>query len=250
MTKNHSATLKKGLLVLEFIKKRLGTTLADVQREFELSKSTAFRLLTTLEDMGYLYKIQSQYYLNPNNFIDRTEKQSIRQWTSLNSVYQVAKNLQMSTYLGKVDGTSLVMSQVLHAPFESKADDEIGNRTELHQTALGKVVLAHYDEDKRKTLINQMQLEPATENTFQDFQLFYYHLKMIGEAGYAFDDEELAIGVRCIAVPVYRNGDIIAALAVAASPEEITKSNIKEVVSKLHHSSRSVTQEIEALDKI
>ena len=249
MTKNHSATLKKGLLVLEYIKKRSGTTLKDVQKEFELSKSTAFRLLTTLEDMGYTYKIQTRYYLNPNNFIERSEKRSIREWTSLNSVYQIARNLQMSTYLGKVDGTSLVMSQVLHAPFERKAEDEIGNRTELHQTALGKVVLAHYDEDRRKSLMNRMQLEPTTENTFQDSQAFYYHLKMIGEDGYAFDDEELAIGIRCIAVPVYRNSEVIAALAVAAPPEDITKRNMKEIVSKLHHSSKAVTEEIEALDK-
>ncbi|SOC41706.1 IclR family transcriptional regulator [Salinicoccus kekensis] len=249
MTKNHSATLKKGLRVLEHIKKKPGTTMRDVQVAFNLSKSTAFRLLTTLEDMGYIYKIQTQYYLDPNNFMEKSEKQSIREWTSLNSIYQIAKSLQMSTYLGKVEGTDLVMSQVLHASFTEKAEDEIGNRTGLHQTALGKVILAHYEEVKRVALMKKMQLEPKTENTFQDSQLFSYHLKVIREDGYAFDDEELAIGVRCIAVPVYRNGEVIAALAVAAPPEDITKSNMREIVSKLHQGSKAVTGEIEALDK-
>ena len=150
-------------------------------------------------------------------------------WASLRSIYQVAQNLQMSTYLGKVDGTDLVMTQVLHAPFEHSADEEMGNRSKLHQSALGKVILAHLDEEKLDTLLDKMSLEPATENTFQDSQLFRYHLKAIHQDGYAFDDEERIVGIRCVAVPVFRNKEVIAALAIAAPAEQISRSNIKHI---------------------
>ncbi|MFC4023344.1 IclR family transcriptional regulator [Oceanobacillus longus] len=248
MSQNQVSTLRKGLLVLESVKQSQGVTLAEVMKEFQLSKSTAFRLLTTLEEMNYIYKIRTQYFFNPKMLNEGLEKRSIKDWASLHSIYQVAQNLQMSTYLGKVDGTDLVMTQVLHAPFHQSADDEIGNRSKLHLSALGKVILAHLSEYNLEALLDKMSLKRATENTFQDSQLFRYHLKAIHQDGYAFDDEERNVGIRCVAVPVFRNKKVIAALAIAAPAEQISRSNIKHIATKLDVGSKTVTKEIDTLD--
>ena len=247
MTKNEVSTLKKGLLLLELVKQRKGITLREVMDEQNLSKSTAFRLLTTLEEMGYIYKIQTHYFINLNMFSVSVEKRSETDWTSFHSVYQLAKTLQMSTYIGKVDGTDLVMTQVLHAPFQKTAHEEIGNRSKLHQSALGKVILANLENEELTSILKKLSLERATNNTFQDSQLFRYHLKAILEDGYAFDDEERIVGIRCIAVPVFRNGKVIAALAIAAPAEQISRSNLKQIATKLHGGSKAITKEIEIL---
>lgn len=94
----------------------------------------------------------------------------------LRSVYQVAQNSEMSTYLGKVDDTDLVMTQVIHEPFQHTAEEEIGNRSKVHLSALGKVILAHMKGEELQTLLDRLELELATENSFQDSQLFRYHL--------------------------------------------------------------------------
>ena len=245
MTKNEVSTLKKGLLLLELVRQRNGITLREVMDEQNLSKSTAFRLLTTLEETGYIYKIQTHYFINLNTF--SVEKRSENDWTSFHSVYQVAKTLQMSTYIGKVDGTDLVMTQVLHAPFQKTAHEEIGNRSKLHQSALGKVILANLENEELTSILKKLSLERATDNTFQDSQLFRYHLKAILEDGYAFDDEERIVGIRCIAVPVFRNQKVIAALAIAAPTEQISRSNLKQIALKLHGGSKAITKEIEIL---
>ncbi|MFJ5717427.1 IclR family transcriptional regulator [Neobacillus sp. NPDC093127] len=250
MANNEVSTLKKGLLVLELVKQYRGITLREVMNQLNLSKSTAFRLLTTLEEMKYIYKIQTQYFINHKMFCDNFEKRSDKDWASLHSIHQAAQNLQMSTYLGKVDGTDLVMTQVLHAPFKKSADEEIGNRSKLHQSALGKVILAHLDEELLAPLFSKMSLEPATENTFQDTQLFHYHLKAIRQEGYAFDDEERIVGIRCVAVPVFRHKKVIAALAIAAPAEQISRGNIKYIAQKLNIGSEAITKEIEALETI
>lgn len=250
MTQNQVSTLRKGLLVLELIKDSQGITLAEVMKEQSISKSTAFRTLTTLEEMNYIYKIQTKYFFNSQMFQDVLEEKATNEWASLHSIYQIAQHINMSTYLGKVDGTDLVMTQVLHAPFQQSADDEMGNRSKVHLSALGKVILAHMDEIKLNTLLDKMSLEPATSNTFQDSQLFRYHLKAIHENGYAFDDEERNIGVRCVAVPVFRNHEVIAALAIAAPADQISRSNIKQIATKLTIGSKAVTKVIEALDNI
>ncbi|MFZ0445683.1 MAG: IclR family transcriptional regulator C-terminal domain-containing protein [Bacillus sp. (in: firmicutes)] len=245
MTKNEVSTLKKGLLLLELVRQRNGITLREVMDEQNLSKSTAFRLLTTLEETGYIYKIQTHYFINLNMF--SVEKRSENDWTSFHSVYQMAKTLQMSTYIGKVDGTDLVMTQVLHAPFQKTAHEEMGNRSKLHQSALGKVILANLDHEELTSILKKLSLERATNNTFQDSQLFRYHLKAILQDGYAFDDEERIVGIRCVAVPVFRNGTVIAALAIAAPAEQISRSNLKQIALKLHGGSKAITKEIEIL---
>ena len=200
--------------------------------------------------MGYVYKIQTQYFINHKMFCESFEKRSEMDWASLRSIYQIAKNLQMSTYIGKVDGTDLVMTQVLHAPFQKSADEEIGNRSKLHQSALGKVILANLDEESLASILDKLSLERATKNTFQDSQLFRYHLKAINEDGYAFDDEERIVGIRCVAVPVFRNREVIAALAIAAPAEQISRGNIKQIVTKLNAGSKAITKEIETLVNI
>jgi len=248
MAQHTVSTLQKGLFVLEFVKQHKGVTLTEVVDELHLSRSTAFRMLTTLEEMNYIYKIEANYFFNPKKFSEDVEKPSVNDWASLRSIYQTAEKLQMSTYLGKVDSTDLVMTQVLHTPFQQSAEEEMGNRSKLHQSALGKVILAHLDEEKLNALLNKMQLEPATPNTFQDSQLFRYHLKAIHEDGYAFDDEERVIGLRCAAVPVFRNEKVIAALAIAAPAEQITRGNMKRIIAKLNTGSKAVTKELEALD--
>ncbi|WP_428910622.1 IclR family transcriptional regulator [Niallia sp. Krafla_26] len=249
MANNEVSTLKKGLLVLELVKQYQGITLREVMDQLQLSKSTAFRILTTLEEMNYIFKIHTQYFFNYKMFNNHFEKRSEKDWASLHTIYQVAQNLQMSTYLGKVDGTDLVMTQVIHAPFDQSANEEIGNRSKLHQSALGKVILAHLDEELLVPLLNKMSLEPATENTFQDSQLFHYHLKVIRQEGFAFDDEERIVGIRCISVPVFRRKKVIAALAIAAPAEQISRGNLKSIVQKLNMGSETITKEIETIEK-
>lgn len=245
MTRNEVSTLKKGLQVLELIKKHNGISLKEIMETQQLSKATAFRMVSTLEDMGYIYKLKTEYYIHHKMFSAGFEKRSNMDWSAMQSIYKIANHIQMSVYVGKMDGTDLVMTQVLHKPFKTSADEEIGNRSKLHLTALGKVILANLDHQDVEKVLKELSLERATENTFQDAQLFRYHLKVIQEDGYAFDNEERNIGVRCVAVPIFRNAQVIAALAVAAPAREIHKGNMKKIISKLHEGSSMLTKEIE-----
>ncbi|MGJ9385461.1 helix-turn-helix domain-containing protein [Salipaludibacillus sp. CF4.18] len=172
MVQNEVSTLKKGLLVLELVKQYKGITLREVMKEQNLSKSTAFRILTTLEEMGYVYKLQTQYFIHHKMFCESFEKRSEMDWASLRSIYQVALNLQMSTYIGKVDGTDLVMTQVLQAPFQKSADEEIGNRSKLHQSALGKVILANLDEEWLASIFDKLTLECEQKIRFKTHNYF------------------------------------------------------------------------------
>jgi len=57
------------------------------------------------------------------------------------------------------------------------------------------------------------------------------------------------VGVRCVAVPVFRNNRVIAALSIAAPADQISRKNIKGIAVKLDIGSKTVTKEIEALEQ-
>ncbi|WP_033543649.1 IclR family transcriptional regulator [Planococcus sp. CAU13] len=248
MASNEVTTLKKGLSVLELVKQNQGITLKEVMNSLDLTKSTAFRMLTTLEDMKYIYKIHTHFFVNPKKFPTAIDKSSSIDWTSLRSIYQASQSLEMNTYFGDIEGTDVIYTRIPNEQPKMGIDKKIGNRVKVHQSALGKIILAHLEEEQLLTLFGRMSLEPATNNTFQDPQLFYYHLKAIRQDGYAFDDEEHIVGIRCVAVPVFYQNKVMGALSVVAPLEQIPRSSIKTIFQKLTLNSKAITKELEFLE--
>jgi DNA-binding IclR family transcriptional regulator len=108
-------------------------------------------------------------------------------------------------YIAKVDGTQrLVLAS------------EIGRRLEAHATALGKVLLAGLAPNDLNRRLRDVALERCTPNTITDVDGLKKELARVRAAGYARDNEEYTIGVRCVAVPV-RNGarETVAAMSVS-----------------------------------
>ena len=59
MSQYEVTTLKKGLQIIELLKEQNGLSLTEITKRLELSKTTAFRMLETLEEMGYVQKFQN-----------------------------------------------------------------------------------------------------------------------------------------------------------------------------------------------
>lgn len=245
MSKYEVTTLKKGLQILELLKEHDALTLTEITKQLELSKSTAFRMLVTLEEMGYIQKFNHHFEINHKMFSSHFEKRTAQDWIALKSPYKVAKDLGESFYIGRLDETNLVMTQVLNAPFTEPAREEIGNRLLVHQSALGKVILANLLPDAQKEVFKKLSLEKATNNTFNDGHLFVHHLDVIKKQGFAFDDEERVVGIRCIAVPLFKNNEVIASIAIAAPVERISRKNIKLLTHRLVEASVKIAREME-----
>ncbi|WEK54159.1 MAG: IclR family transcriptional regulator C-terminal domain-containing protein [Candidatus Cohnella colombiensis] len=215
MSKYELSTLKRGLQIIELLKTSRFLTLREISESLELTKTTAFRLANTLEGMDYIKKTGKYYELNHGMFLPvMTGKTSI-DWTALQSPYLLGKNIGESVYIGTLEGTELVMQQMIRTPFEEPYRQEIVNRSSAHLSALGKVILAHLHPTEQQDQFARLSLTKATDQTFIDRDLFFHHLDVIAQQGFAFDDEERFPGVRCLAAPVFRDNHVIAAVAIA-----------------------------------
>ena len=72
----------------------------------------------------------------------------------------------------------------------------------IYFTSVGKVILAHLPPEIRQNLIDSIVLEPVTPQTIASKEVLIENLEQIVKMGYAIDDEENIIGVRCIAAPI------------------------------------------------
>ncbi len=91
-----------------------------------------------------------------------------------------------------------------------------GYGANLHARASGKVLMAFATPDLFERYVARQPLTALTPNTITDPDTLLTELDRIRERGYGLDEEEFALGVTCVAAPIFDGGTAIAALTVAA----------------------------------
>ena len=106
---------------------------------------------------------------------------------------------------------------------------QIGMIEAWHCSAVGKCVLAYKPPSFIEDIFRDYDFEHYTSNTITTYHNLEKELKKIREQGYALDDEERTLGVRCLAVPVFNySGNVSCCIGISAPKEQITEATIKK----------------------
>lgn len=237
-------SLDRGLRLLEEIgKSRIPVSLKGLASVLGIDRSSIFRLLSTLENRGYLereeetkrYKLGYKILeLSGELYVKiRIAEESRTYLEELASKTQEAAHLAIYSngevlFIEKADSTEVIAANM-----------NIGRREPLHCTALGKVLLTFLSEETLNSILSQ-GLKKWTENTIVEKDKLVQELKSVTEKGYAIDDEEYKIGMRCIASPIYDyRGKIIAAMGISGPASrimiekmEVMTETVKEVAAR------------------
>ncbi|MFJ5769352.1 IclR family transcriptional regulator [Psychrobacillus sp. NPDC093180] len=243
MGKYEVSTLKKGLQILDLLQEEEFLTLTEITKALDINKTTAFRLLSTLENMNYISKKDRYFMRNVEKFRIDGRKRAI-DWLTLRTPYQLGVSEAEGIYIGELEGTDVVMRQMIKPPFREPHHSEIGDRSPSHISALGKVILANLKLAKQQEAFACLPFHQATDNTFNDKEMFAHHLEVIKSQGFAIDDEERFVGVRCIAAPVFHKDYVIAAVAIAGPVDKMKKSILRGLTNKVVTVSKEITKEL------
>jgi IclR family acetate operon transcriptional repressor len=236
-TKTRIQSVSRASQLLFWVAKQShGATAREIASAQGLALPTTYHLLNTLVDEGLLAKdVHRRYILGRNTAIlaQAYLRGKAVPETLLGGLREVARRTEETAYLAdwgendirvlaSVEGSQLVrVAEVASGPYEYG-----------HARANGKVLLAYATPELRESYRRAHPPVPLTKNTICDAAPLERELARIRESGYAYDEEEFAIGVSCVAAPIVHNGHVTAALGLSV-PTERFKERRPELTATL-----------------
>lgn len=219
--------------------------LAAIRSATGLNKTTAFRLLQVLKDMGYVVRNESGYELGYRLYrltLNMSGSASMRRLANPFLV-RLAAEAGETVHLGVLEQSKVVHIDEVHAARSLSVKSADGLRLDAHATALGKVLLAYQPSDVLRQLYAGTEMRTYTSRTITDLAQLERLLKQIQTQGFAVDNEESELGLRSVAAPVsVGQGDVAYAVSISGPTARITDAAFPNLIAEL----RRCTQAIEA----
>ena len=225
------------LSVFSFREPRL--SLADLATRTGIPRATAFRLLSTLEQSGFLAKDHGAYQLGIKCFVlgnivagglDLRE-------TAHPHLVALRDATRETTQLAILDHWQVVYLDRILGPFPTGfMRSRAGAILPAYCTGLGKALLAYRPEAEVAAWAATQKFAALTPRTITSAKRLLKELRIVHERGYAVDDQEREKGVRCLAAPVRNHtGDVVAAISIAGPidrmPQRLEGSDLAEAVT-------------------
>jgi len=235
-------SLERGFLILESMADAGGSaTLTGLAHDVGLPTPTIHRIVRTLVNLGYVRQEQSrQYTLGPRLVrLGDASAAKLGTW-ALPYLSDLANDLGESSNLAMLDGNEIVYLGQKQGRHSMRMFTEVGRRVSPHCTAVGKALLARKSPAEVDSLLSRMDLTRFTPNTITDRTGFLEALQQIRASGYALDEGEQEIGVRCVAVAVPTE---LAPLAISVSgpSARITDTLVQRAVPLLQETARRLS---------
>ena len=245
-----TASLDKALSVLDLIGAAAhGMNNNDLLRETGLPKTTLYRILATLVERGLVrrdqlhrvYRLGFRYlelvrnaYLMPDLVAAASmELRALRDLTG------------ETAYLAILDGSSVLSLERCDGAHSHRSAAALGQSKPLHCTGQGKAILSRLPKEEAEALIKAIELTPLTEYTITDRRRLQVELGITAARGYAIDDEEIVIGVRCVAAPIVdAAGKVRGALSVAGPAYRLTRARLELLGPELAEAARRVGSQL------
>lgn len=203
------------------------TELAEVSG---LPMPTIYRLMRTLVNRGYVRQDASRRYaLGPRLIrIGETAERLLGSWARP-ALAQLVDEVGETANMALLEGDEAVYVAQVPSRHSMRMFTEVGRRVRPHCTGVGKALLAQLPDTAVREIIARTGMPAYTEHTIVDPAVLMRELGRVRQRGYALDEEEQEIGVRCVAVPV-AGTPTLTAISVSGPQARLTHEAIKDVV--------------------
>lgn len=198
-----------------------GRTITDLAAELSLPKSSVFRVLHTFEEMGYARQdpATATYHLGAQflRLAAAAENDSSLRTIARPMLVELGAEIAETVHLAVPVDDHMVYIDKVESPHTVIMASRIGQRVQLHSSSLGKAYMAALDIADRRATVGRLTLERRTRNTITSRQALLKELETCATRGYAIDDVENEVGVRCVGAPIVDSRRIpVAAISVSA----------------------------------
>jgi DNA-binding IclR family transcriptional regulator len=210
-----------------------------------LPKSTVHCLLLTFERSGYIERedASGRYRLGPAlfRFANVALPAASIRGQAAPLLRTLADSTRLTVHMAALDQDELVLIARMNPPGTGTPNSWIGKRMDFHCTALGKAVLAWSEQSDIERLIRKHGMLRHNDNTIASMRRLLLDLEQVRRRGYAVDDEEEEIGVRCLGAPVLGpTGRVDAAISLVGTTTQINGDSLPALAAQVIGVARSI----------
>ena len=226
-------SIARAFEILEVVAEHAPVTLSSLAQETDLPLSTLHRLVGTLVSLGYVrMDVDKRYSLAPR-LIHLGERSSrmLSRW-AIPHLSRLVDELGETANLALLDGDGIVYVGQVPSRHSMRMFTEVGRRVQPHCTAVGKVLLARLPDAELTGLVARTGLPAQTPHTLTTVDALRTELARVRADGFAVDDEEQEIGVRCVAMGL-EDGPLPLAISVSGPVQRMTGDLVGRAVPAL-----------------
>lgn len=204
-----SKSLERGLQALLFLSTRKSVGVTELAKELSINKSTAFRILETLQNynMAEKNKETAKYKLGPAVLkISQQIYKNLNVITVAKPIISAfSKEVGESVHLCILSNDSAVIIEQIMTDSRITVNAKVGKSEPLHASSVGKCLWAFSDNENKERMFLTVKYDKYTDKTITDEAAMRKELDKIAIEGYAVDNLELSEEIRCIAAPVFNH---------------------------------------------
>lgn len=221
-------------------------TASEIGKELSIPKSSVFDIVNILCERGFIAPVSpygKAYRIGISAY--RVGMAFVRRDGLFNSARPILRNLSDVTgetcYLAVETDGKIVYLDKAESTAQIRSSLSVGSLNGMHCTGLGKALLAAYPEERVRAIVGEHP-ERHTENTICNLPSIMAELEVIRERGYAIDNGEDNIMLRCLAAPIRdADGDAVAAISVTMLESAFREEHVTAVIQKLTEAALAIS---------
>ncbi|MEA3311435.1 MAG: IclR family transcriptional regulator [candidate division WOR-3 bacterium] len=240
--------LEKGLRLLEELAESAdGLTAVELAERIGVHKTSVYRYINSLLDMGYIQNDNDSRYHLGNKILElgsqKLRRMPLRE-TAHPFLIKLNEETQKTVHLCVLDRQDVVYIDKIESHRTLPIMSRIGSRAPAYCTGVGKALLSGLPTDQVVSLLREMTLERRTPNTITDPMKLLEEIKLTAERGYAIDNGEHEAGIKCLAAPVRGyGGDVIGAISITGLKREFDDlGSVKELENGIKRVANDVSK--------
>jgi IclR family KDG regulon transcriptional repressor len=243
-------TMNKALDILEiFLDKEQNVGIAELSRMTGFHPSTVNRICSNFVKRGYLtqsgnrgkYSLGTKFF----EFTSAIKQRSSLRNLAMSFLVKLKQAVDETVTLSCLEGTRCVHMAVVPSDHLININTKEGEIFPLHNTGLGKAILANFTSEQLTRYARKVKFTQSTPNTITNIEDLENNLSLIREQGVAFDDEELALGVRNVSAAIKdKKGITVGAIGVVGPSIRLTRERMEEIAPLVKKSAAEISKNL------
>ncbi len=241
--------LQSAFRILESLSRaEAGVRVSELARTLQLPKATVFRILYTLQELGYARKDPvSKAYVSANriSWLNHDEASETLRRVARPHMEKLLARFEQTVNLALLDRDQVLYTEILEGLRSIRMAANVNTYAPVHATGVGKSMLAFLHPMEAEEMLRKSPRPRLTSKTITSVPAQMKGFKRIRELGFAVDNEETERGARCVAAPIFNaQGRPIAAISISGPVSHMSAGAVSQMSQALVDSTRKISSQL------